>query len=101
MRPDLGFLYQQEREKIYSGGALGMPMKNYKPEQIVTLLRQIAVEIANGKNTPQAYPDAEAGPNQTIETASEGKQQAEAAGSEAVVGEADSEGCGGGKLLKP
>lgn len=31
-----------------------MPMKRYKPEQIVTLLRQIEVEIANGKTTPQA-----------------------------------------------
>jgi hypothetical protein len=29
-------------------------MKKYKPEQIVTLLRQIEVEIANGKTTPQA-----------------------------------------------
>ena len=26
-----------------------MPMKRYKPEQIVTLLRQIQAEIANGK----------------------------------------------------
>jgi len=25
-----------------------MPIKRYKPEQIVTLLRQIEVEIANG-----------------------------------------------------
>jgi putative transposase len=31
-----------------------MPMNRYKPEQIVTLLRQIEVAIANGKNTPQA-----------------------------------------------
>jgi hypothetical protein len=31
-----------------------MPMKKYKPEQILTLLRQIEVEIANGKTTPQA-----------------------------------------------
>ena len=31
-----------------------MPTKRYKPEQIVTLLRQIEVEIANGKTTPQA-----------------------------------------------
>jgi putative transposase len=31
-----------------------MPLKKYKPEQIVTLLRQIEVEIANGKTTPQA-----------------------------------------------
>jgi hypothetical protein len=28
-----------------------MPMKRYKPEQIVNLLRQIEVEIANGKTT--------------------------------------------------
>lgn len=29
-----------------------MLMKRYKPEQIITLLRQIEVEIANGKTTP-------------------------------------------------
>ena len=29
-----------------------MSTKRYKPEQIVTLLRQIEVEIANGKTTP-------------------------------------------------
>jgi len=34
-------------------------MKKYTPEQIVTLLRQIEVEIANGKTTPQACRDAE------------------------------------------
>jgi putative transposase len=36
-----------------------MPMKKHKPEQIVALLRQIEVEIANGKNTPQAPKEAE------------------------------------------
>ncbi len=36
-----------------------MPMKKHKPEQIVTLLRQIEVEIANGKNTRQACKEAE------------------------------------------
>ena len=36
-----------------------MPMKKYKPEQIVNLLRQIEVEIANGKTTPQACKEAE------------------------------------------
>jgi putative transposase len=36
-----------------------MPMIRYKPEQIVTLLRQIEVAIANGKTTPQACKDAE------------------------------------------
>jgi putative transposase len=41
------------------GGEPVMPMKRYKPEQIVNLLRQIEVEIANGKTTPQACKDAE------------------------------------------
>ena len=36
-----------------------MPTKRYKPEQIVNLLRQIEVEIANGKTTPQACKEAE------------------------------------------
>ncbi len=36
-----------------------MPMNRYKPEQIVNLLRQIEVEIANGKTTPQACKEAE------------------------------------------
>ena len=36
-----------------------MSMKRFKPEQIVNLLRQIEVEIANGKTTPQACRDAE------------------------------------------
>jgi putative transposase len=36
-----------------------MPMKRYKPEQIVTLLRQIEVEVGNGKTTPQACKEAE------------------------------------------
>jgi transposase-like protein len=34
-------------------------MKRYKPEQIVALLRQIEVEIATGKTTPQACKEAE------------------------------------------
>jgi len=36
-----------------------MAMRRYKPEQIVNLLRQIEVEIANGKTTPQACKEAE------------------------------------------
>ncbi len=36
-----------------------MPTKRYKAEQIVNLLRQVEVEIANGKTTPQACRDAE------------------------------------------
>jgi len=35
-----------------------MPMQRYKPEQIVTMLRQIEVGIANGKSTPQACKEA-------------------------------------------
>jgi transposase-like protein len=35
-----------------------MPIKRFKPEQIVNLLRQIEVEIANGKTTPQACKEA-------------------------------------------
>ena len=95
-----------------------MPMKKYKPEQIVTLLRQIEVEIANGKTTPQACKEAEI----TVQTyyrwrkeygglkldqakrlkeLETGEREAEATGGGAVAGEADSEGCGGGKLLSP
>src|ERR1035438_967960 len=36
-----------------------MAIKRYKAEQIVTLLRQIEVAIANGKPTPQACKEAE------------------------------------------
>ena len=36
-----------------------MPIKRYKPEQIVTMLRQVEVSIANGKTTPQACKEAE------------------------------------------
>ena len=35
-----------------------MPIQRYKPEQIVTILRQIEVGIANGKTTPQACKEA-------------------------------------------
>ncbi len=36
-----------------------MSTKRYKPEQVVNLLRQIEVEIGNGKATPQACRDAQ------------------------------------------
>ena len=36
-----------------------MPIQRYKPEQILTMLRQIEVGIANGKTTPQACKEAE------------------------------------------
>jgi putative transposase len=35
-----------------------MAIQRYKPEQIVTLLRQIEVSIGNGKTTPQACNEA-------------------------------------------
>ena len=35
-----------------------MPTRNYKPEQIVTILRQIEVQMANGKTTAQACKEA-------------------------------------------
>ena len=35
-----------------------MPIKKYKPEQIVTVLRQIEVQIASGKTAPQACKEA-------------------------------------------
>lgn len=41
-----------------------MAQKRYKAEQIVTLLRQIEVAVANGKTTPQACKEAES----TIQT---------------------------------
>ncbi len=36
-----------------------MPNRKHKPEQIVALLRQIEVGIANGKTTPQACREVE------------------------------------------
>ena len=35
-----------------------MPIQRYKPEQIVTMLRQIEVSIGSGKTTPQACKEA-------------------------------------------
>ncbi len=36
-----------------------MAIRRYKPEQIVNMLRQIEVGIANGKPTPQPCKEAE------------------------------------------
>ena len=35
-----------------------MSIKKYKPEQIVAVLRQIEVEMANGKTAPQSCKEA-------------------------------------------
>jgi hypothetical protein len=56
------------------GGRPVMPMKRYKPEQIVNLLRQIEVEIANGKTTPQACKEAE---SRCKPTAADGRNTAD------------------------
>jgi putative transposase len=95
-----------------------MPMKRDKPEQIVTLLRQIEVEIANGKTTPHGCKEAHI----TVQTyyrwrkefggpkldqakrmkdleRENAKLKRLVAG--AVLGKADFEGCCGGKLLSP
>jgi len=48
-----------------------MPMKRYKPAQTVTLLRQIDVENANGKNTPQAWKEAQ----RTVQTYYRGRKE--------------------------
>jgi putative transposase len=50
-------LYQVKLE-IHLEGRPVMSMTRHKPEQIVTLLRQIEVAIANGKTTPQACKEA-------------------------------------------
>jgi transposase-like protein len=47
-----------ERES-HEGGELDMSIRKYKPEQIVTVLRQIEVAMANGKTAPQACKEAE------------------------------------------
>lgn len=46
------------------------PMKRYKPEQIVTLLRQIQAGIFNGELAPQARKEAEIAPNSVWESIS-------------------------------
>jgi transposase-like protein len=48
-----------------------MPNKRYKAEQIVRLLRQIEVGIANGKTTPQVCKEAEI----TVQTYYRGRKE--------------------------
>ena len=80
------------------------------------MLRQIEVEIANGKTTPQAsrkprspyglLPLAEgirrpeAASSETTERTGGGEHKTQAASGRSFSGEASSEGCGGGKLLR-
>jgi len=43
-----------------------MPNQRYKPEQIVTMLRQIEVGIANGKTTPRCRRSTAGGRNMAV-----------------------------------
>jgi transposase-like protein len=51
-------LYQWVRETLEQGAEMSRG-KRYQPEQVVNLLRQIEVAIANGKTTAQACKEAE------------------------------------------
>jgi hypothetical protein len=52
-------LHQLKWEGIHLGARVVIPLKRYTPEQIVTLLRHIEVELVNGKTTPRAGREAE------------------------------------------
>ena len=82
-----------------------MPTRNDKPEQIVAVLRQIEVQMANGEDStprlqrsrnprPELLPvaegiwRAEAGSGETAEGIEEGERSPEATGRGAVAGEA-------------
>src|ERR1039457_3275968 len=54
-----GFFVPADVRENSRGGRLDMPNKRDKAEQIVTLLRQIEVGIANGKPHPQACKEAD------------------------------------------
>ena len=92
--------------------------KKHTPEQVVNLLRQIEVAVANGKTTSQGVqgsgdhradvlPLAQGvrrvagGPGAAAEGAGAGEREAEAAGRRAEPGEAGAEGHRLGKLLSP
>ena len=92
--------------------------KKHTAEQIVNLLRQIEVGVANGKTTAaglqgsrdhgadllplaQGVRRVAGGPGAAAEGAGAGEREAEAAGSGAEPGEAGVEGHRLGKLLSP
>ena len=96
-----------------------MSTKRYQPEQMVTLLRKIEVEIAQGKTTPQACREAQiteqtyyrwrkeysglkmdqAKRLKVLEQA--GERSLEESGCRPDLGQADSAGVHKGKLLSP
>jgi hypothetical protein len=63
-----------------------MSTKRYKPEQIVNLLRQLEVELANGKTTPQACLDAGRSHGPHLQSVAEGVRRVEARSGEATGG---------------
>ena len=91
-----------------------MPTRNYKPEQIVAVLRQIEVRedcAPSLQRSRNPHPDllpvaegrwgAEAGSGETAEGIGEGERTPEAVGGRAFPGEAGFSGCGAGKLVSP
>ena len=95
-----------------------MPTRSYKPEQIVAVLRQIEVQMGNGKTAPQACKEAgihtqtyyrwrkEYGGLKVVQTKRLKELEKENTrlkrfGSGAFSGEAGAAGCGTGKLLSP
>jgi len=58
-RPDLtGLFWTPSIVRKWLGKELVMPKKRFSAEQIVTLLRQIEVSMAQGKSAPEACRDA-------------------------------------------
>jgi putative transposase len=53
-----GLFWTKRYEKMAWKGALVMPKKRFNAEQIVTLLRQIEVLMAQGKSAPEGCRDA-------------------------------------------
>jgi hypothetical protein len=94
-----------------------MSKEKYKPKQVITLLRQIEVAIANGKTAPQGCKEAEihtqtcypggrstgakGAAGETAEGTREGEQSAETRGGGVIAGETGTSGRGAGKLLSP
>ena len=91
-----------------------MPTRNYKPEQIVAVLRQIAVREdcapslqrswnphANLLPVAEGIRRAEGGAGKTAQGTGDGEWAAEEAGGRVIAGEAGAWGCGAGKLLSP
>ena len=68
-----------------------MAIKRYKAEQIVTLLRQIEVGIANGKTTPQACNETAITVQTYLLSLAQGVWRAEVGTSEADEGPGEGE----------